>query len=140
MSEPANELREALDNFAAEMARTLVPWWTAASKVLQALANDPVVRFAMEHPELPGSRAGQRMSGETFAKGGIVPGASRDDDSVPAILSRGCAITSREQAEAIGLTVEATRLPPEDEVSDEFKQQAKAFMDQNDELMRRLAD
>lgn len=34
------------------------------------------------------------------------------NDSVPALLSRGGPIVSREQAEALGLTVEAKRLPP----------------------------
>ena len=53
----------------------------------------------------------------TFAQGGVIPGASRDDDLVPALLSRGCAIVSREQAEALGLTVEAKHLPPEADVT-----------------------
>ena len=59
-----------------------------------------------------------------FGKGGIIPRASREDDSVPAILSRGCPVLSREQAEAAGLTADAKRLPPEAEVSEEFKRQA----------------
>jgi hypothetical protein len=48
----AAEFQEAFTEAAAALARTLQPFMLAAVKMFQALANDPVVRFAMEHPEL----------------------------------------------------------------------------------------
>lgn len=46
-----------------------------------------------------------------MAEGGIIPGYARDDDLIPALLSPGCPLIYREQAEALGLTAEAKRLP-----------------------------
>lgn len=48
----AAEIQEALTEAAGAVAESLQPFMLAAVKMFQALASDPVVRFAMDHPEL----------------------------------------------------------------------------------------
>jgi hypothetical protein len=51
--QPGHEaIQRAVNEFAQELTKQIQPAVRAATKLLQALANDPVVRFAMEHPEL----------------------------------------------------------------------------------------
>lgn len=50
--EGAAELQGALAEAAGTVAQALQPFILAAVKMLQVVANDPVVRFAMDHPEL----------------------------------------------------------------------------------------
>ena len=51
-AEAAARLGEAVNQAAAAIAAAVQPVMAAMLTALRALANDPVVRFAMEHPEL----------------------------------------------------------------------------------------
>jgi hypothetical protein len=45
-------ISHAINAFAGELAKQLQPVVLAAIKTFQVISNDPVVRFAIEHPEL----------------------------------------------------------------------------------------
>lgn len=59
-ADAAARLSEALGDAMASVAATFAPLWTALAGMLAELANDPVVRFAMDNPEL--LRSAQRPS------------------------------------------------------------------------------
>jgi hypothetical protein len=91
-----------------EPVRLLRYWWTLARWAVQRVGYwvrpYDMLADARRWFWQPRQRCG-------FAQGGVIQGP-RDlgDDSVPAILSRGCQIVDPDQAEALGLTVEARRL------------------------------
>ena len=53
-----------------------------------------------------------------WRRGGTIPRLRRDGDLIPALLSPGGPVVTREQAETLGLTADARRLPSADELPD----------------------
>jgi hypothetical protein len=91
-ADAAARIGEALGEVGAAVAATFAPLVQAAAGLLQALANDPVIRFVMEHPEL--LRGGQRPQPCHCLCGKAHPGMPGVCEAYKAVTTRRYATTS----------------------------------------------